>query len=84
MARPFKPDVVFLDIGLPSMNGYEVAKRMRAEPSLSKTVLVALTGWGSEYDKRQSAQAGCDFHLTKPVEATAIENILARVVSGQK
>jgi PAS domain S-box-containing protein len=83
-ARSFKPEVVFLDIGLPSMNGYEVAKRMRAEPSLSKTVLVALTGWGSEYDKRQSSQAGFDFHLTKPVEATAIENILTQVVSGQK
>jgi PAS domain S-box-containing protein len=79
-ARPFKPEVVFLDIGLPGMNGYEVAKQMRAEPSLSETVLVALTGWGSEYDKRQSIQAGFDFHLTKPVQAAAIESILARVV----
>ena len=66
------------------MNGYEVAKRMRVEPSLSEAVLVALTGWGSEYDKRQSIQAGFDFHLTKPVEAAAIESILARVVRDQR
>ena len=78
-ARPFKPEVVFLDIGLPGMNGYEVAKRLRGEPSLSGAVLVALTGWGSEDDKRQSGEAGFDFHLTKPAEVTAIENILARL-----
>ena len=81
-ARPFNPDVVFLDIGLPGMNGYEVAKRFRGEPSLSGAVLVALTGWGSEDDKRQSREAGFDFHLTKPVEVTAIENILAGVAKA--
>ena len=81
-ARPFKPEVVFLDIGLPGMNGYEVAKRLRGEPSLSGAVLVALTGWGSEDNKRQSREAGFDFHLTKPVEVTAIESILARVARG--
>jgi CheY-like chemotaxis protein len=78
-ARPFKPEVVFLDIGLPGMNGYEVAKRMRTDPSLSGAVLVALTGWGSESDKQQSSQAGFDFHMTKPIEATAIESILEYV-----
>ena len=81
-ARPFNPEVVFLDIGLPGMNGYEVAKRLRGEPSLSGAVLVALTGWGSDDDKRRSREAGFDFHLTKPVELTAIERILARVVAG--
>lgn len=81
-ARPFNPEVVFLDIGLPGMNGYEVAKRLRDEPSLSGAVLVALTGWGSDDDKRRSREAGFDFHLTKPVELTAIERILARVVAG--
>jgi len=80
-ARLFNPDVVFLDIGLPGMNGYEVAKRLRGEPSLSGAVLVALTGWGSADDMRQSRDAGFDFHLTKPVEVQAIENILARVGS---
>jgi CheY-like chemotaxis protein len=79
-ARPFQPEVVLLDIGLPGRSGYEVAKRLRAEPSLSGAVLVALTGWGNDDIKRQSKEAGFDFHLTKPVEFTAIERILARVV----
>jgi len=82
-ARPFKPEVVFLDIGLPGMSGYEVAKRLRGEPSLSGAVLVALTGWGSEDHKRQSREAGFDFHLTKPVEVTTIESVLARVGRGR-
>jgi PAS domain S-box-containing protein len=79
VAHPFKPEVVFLDIGLPGMNGYEVAKRFRGEPALSGTLLVALTGWGSEDNKRLSREAGFDFHLTKPAELKTIENILARV-----
>ena len=81
-ARPFKPELVLLDIGLPGMDGYEVAKRLRGEPSLSGAVLVALTGWGNEDTKRLSREAGFDFHLTKPVEFTAIENILAGIVRG--
>jgi PAS domain S-box-containing protein len=81
-ARLFRPDVVLLDIGLPGMNGYEVAKRLRADPALSSAVVVALTGWGSEDDKRQSREAGFDFHLTKPVEVTVIQNILARANRG--
>ena len=81
-AGPFHPEVVFLDIGLPGMNGYEVAARLRAEPSLSGTVLVALTGWGSEENKRRSSEAGFDLHLTKPVDVKAIENILTRVAPG--
>jgi signal transduction histidine kinase len=78
-ARPFKPEVVLLDIGLPGMNGYEVARRLRAEPVLTGAVLVALTGWGNDDNKRKSREAGFDFHLTKPVDITAIEGILARV-----
>jgi len=79
-ACSFKPDVVLLDIGLPGMNGYEVAKRLRREPSLSGAVLVALTGWGSDENKQRSSEAGFDFHLTKPVEVEDLESILARVV----
>ena len=77
-ARRFLPEVIFLDIGLPGMSGYDVARQLRSEPSLSSVVLVALTGWGSEDDKRQSREAGFDFHLTKPVEVKAIESILAQ------
>jgi PAS domain S-box-containing protein len=75
-ARSFTPEVVLLDIGLPEMDGYEVAKRFRAEANLEAAVLIAVTGWGSDEDKRQSKEAGFDFHLTKPVEASAIESIL--------
>ncbi len=77
-ARAFEPEVVLLDIGLPGMNGYEVAKILRREPSLSEAVLIAVTGWGSEENKQRSSEAGFDLHLTKPVEVKDIESILAR------
>ncbi len=79
----FEPDVVLLDIGLPGMSGYEVARRLREEPSHSSAVLVALTGWGSEENKRQSREAGFDYHLTKPVEISAVERILTEVARGE-
>ena len=82
LAGELRPDVVLLDIGLPGMNGYEVARHLRGEPSLAGALLVALTGWGSEDDKRQSREAGFDFHLTKPVEVSVIEGILARGARG--
>ena len=72
----FKPDVVFLDIGLPGLNGYEVARRLRSEPALKSTVLIALTGWGSEDDRRKSKEAGFDHHLVKPVEAAQVRKLL--------
>jgi CheY-like chemotaxis protein len=59
---------VFLDIGLPAMDGYEVARRMRADPSRSALRIVALTGWGSEEDRRQAHAAGFDAHVVKPVD----------------
>ena len=60
------------------MSGHEVARRFRADPKLSGAVLVALTGWGSEDDKRQRREAGFDFHLTKPVAAAAVQDLFAR------
>jgi CheY-like chemotaxis protein len=77
-ARAFSPEVVFLDIGLPGMSGYEVGKQFRADPDLKGVVLIALTGWGSEDDRLRSHEAGFDFHLTKPVGAAAVEELLAR------
>ena len=77
-AAVFRPEVIFLDIGLPGLNGYEVARRFRATPALSPTLLVALTGWGSEEDRRRSKEAGFDIHLTKPVEPAAIDDVMAR------
>jgi CheY-like chemotaxis protein/two-component sensor histidine kinase len=76
-AEASHPDVVLLDIGLPEMNGYEVARYIRERPWGRDLVLVALTGWGQEEDRRRSAEAGFDHHLTKPVAPAAIEQLLA-------
>jgi CheY-like chemotaxis protein/anti-sigma regulatory factor (Ser/Thr protein kinase) len=70
------PEVVFLDIGLPDMSGYEVAPMLRNLPGMAGATLIALTGWGSESDKARSVVAGFDHHLTKPVEFTAVEALL--------
>ncbi|OEZ84745.1 response regulator PleD [Janthinobacterium sp. HH106] len=77
VAPQFLPDVIFLDIGLPGMNGYEVARALRRIPAGAKVVLVALTGWGAENDRSQSSAAGFDHHLTKPANLLAIGELLA-------
>jgi CheY-like chemotaxis protein len=82
-ARVFRPDVAVLDIGLPGMDGHELARRLQDDPSIPDPVLIALTGWGSEDDKRRSKQAGFEYHLTKPVEADTITSLLARIVRGR-
>jgi signal transduction histidine kinase len=73
--REFHPDVVLLDIGLPGMNGYEVARRIRRELD-QRLTLVALTGYGREEDRRRSREAGFDHHLTKPIDPDALESFL--------
>jgi PAS domain S-box-containing protein len=78
-AAAFRPELVFLDIGLPGANGYEVARRLRADPTLPRPVLVALTGWGTEEDRRQAQAAGFDRHLVKPVAPAAIASLLAEL-----
>lgn len=78
LARSFRPELVFLDIGLPGMNGYEVARRLREDPELARITLVALTGWGSEDDQRRAHEAGFDAHLTKPAGPDAIAAVLDR------
>jgi PAS domain S-box-containing protein len=77
-AREFHPDVIFLDIGLPEMDGYEVARQFRGDPAFDVTVLVALTGWGSDDDKRRAHEAGFDAHLTKPVDIAAVDAVVTR------
>jgi PAS domain S-box-containing protein len=74
--QSFRPDVVFLDIGLPGMSGFEVAQLLRNTPQALHAKLVALTGWGSEETKRQAREVGFSAHLTKPVELSEIEKIL--------
>ncbi len=75
--REFAPDIVFLDIGLPGMNGYELAMHLRQAPGLATVTLVAVTGWGQDEDRRQSITAGIDHHLTKPVEPDAVRAMVA-------
>jgi CheY-like chemotaxis protein len=78
-AEAFQPNVVLLDIGLPQLNGYEVARRMRQHPTLKNTVLVALTGYGQESDRQLSKEAGFDHHLVKPADFGNLKKILASV-----
>jgi two-component system CheB/CheR fusion protein len=84
LAGRFKPNVVLLDIGLPGMDGYQVAKRLRALPGLEHALLVAVSGYGAETDRRASREAGIDYHLVKPVDFAALERILGKAepVSG--
>ncbi|QDT54184.1 Aerobic respiration control sensor protein ArcB [Caulifigura coniformis] len=70
------PDLVFLDIGMPAMDGHEVAARIRSTPGLEKVVLVALTGWGQEGDRRRTRDAGFDHHFVKPPEPRAVETLI--------
>lgn len=77
VAMAFHPHVVFLDIGLPGMNGYEVARRLQADPATASAKLVALTGWGTEEDIRKSKMAGFHAHLTKPIDPEAVDALLA-------
>lgn len=82
-ALEYVPDVVLLDIGLPAVSGYEVAKWMRQQPALKNVVLVALTGYGQESDRQRTKDAGFDHHLTKPAEFAKVQAILSSVVEKQ-
>jgi len=76
VAEMFHPDVVLLDIGLPKLNGYDVARRIRQQPWGHGATLIALTGWGKDEDRRLSQEAGFNFHLVKPVDLSALEDLL--------
>jgi PAS domain S-box-containing protein len=76
-ARSRRPDVVLLDIGLPDMDGYEVARRLRAEPDLPGLRIIAVSGYGQDEDRRRSKEAGMDHHLTKPVDIKSIVELIS-------
>jgi signal transduction histidine kinase/CheY-like chemotaxis protein len=76
-AAVFGPDIVLLDIGMPRLNGYEAARRIREQGRGERMVLIALTGWGQDEDRQRSTAAGFDFHLVKPVDFAALEQLLA-------
>jgi len=75
-ARRHRPDVVLLDIGMPEMDGYEVAKRIRCDLGLGDALLVALSGYGEDRHRRLAREAGFDQHVTKPVDASRLEELL--------
>jgi CheY-like chemotaxis protein/two-component sensor histidine kinase len=80
VAPEFRPNVVLLDIGLPKLNGYDTARRIREQPWGQEVALVALTGWGKEEDRRRSSQAGFDNHMVKPVDFEKLTELLATLV----
>jgi signal transduction histidine kinase/ActR/RegA family two-component response regulator len=82
MAAAFRPNVMLLDIGLPKLNGYDACRRIREQPWGKVMVIVALTGWGQEEDKRRSSEAGFNQHMVKPVDPAALETLLAGLESS--
>ena len=76
-AETFRPDVVLLDIGLPKLNGCDAARRIREQPWGKNMVLVALTGWGQDEDRRRSQESGFDHHMVKPVDYAALVKLLS-------
>jgi PAS domain S-box-containing protein len=83
-AREFRPEIVFLDIGMPGKDGYQVARELRGDPGHRDTMLVALTGWGAQDDRARTKSAGFDHHLTKPAELPAVEALLAKMAGRRQ
>ena len=77
VAATFRPDLILLDIGMPKLNGYDTARQIRQQPWGKHAVLVALTGWGQDDDRRKSLDAGFDSHMVKPIELPALEKLLS-------
>jgi two-component system CheB/CheR fusion protein len=75
-APGFAPELALIDIGLPGMNGYELARRIRDDPGLRDMTLVAQTGWGQDYDRMRSREAGFDHHLVKPLTTQELGRVL--------
>ena len=81
--KSFRPAVVLLDLGMPEMNGLEVARRVREDPEHKHTTLVALTGWGQREDRRRTHDAGFDYHLVKPADVSTLQSILSLKEAGE-
>jgi signal transduction histidine kinase len=82
-AHELKPDAVLLDIGMPTMDGYAVCRAFRQDPLLKHTPIIAQTGWGQENDKAETAKAGFDYHLVKPIGYSDLERVLALATQGR-
>jgi signal transduction histidine kinase/CheY-like chemotaxis protein len=81
-AAEFRPDVALLDIAMPTLSGYDVARRLRAEPWGKQMLLIAVTGWGQDSDKQRASDAGFDCHLTKPVAVADLTRALSSIAAG--
>ncbi|MBX6314789.1 MAG: response regulator, partial [Isosphaeraceae bacterium] len=81
-AQSYQPDVVLLDIGLPGMDGYEVAKRLRKDTACRDCVIIAVSGYGQEDDRRRSREAGFNHHLIKPIDPNALLTLLNKAPTG--
>jgi CheY-like chemotaxis protein len=81
VASSYRPDVVLLDLGLPGLNGFEVAQQLRSMANQSVPVLVALTGFGTEEDQLKTRKAGFNYHLVKPVDLPSLQQLLTAVLS---
>ena len=84
VARTFRPELVFLDIGMPKMNGYEVARRLREDVKLARTRFIVLSGYGAEIDHQRSREAGFDLHLVKPVDPRKLPAMIASVLTARQ
>jgi two-component system CheB/CheR fusion protein len=76
IARRMRPEFVFLDLGLPGMDGFEVCKRMKREPGLESTRIIAVTGYAQEEHRQRSQEAGCELHLIKPMDPAFLSSLL--------
>jgi CheY-like chemotaxis protein len=81
-AEALRPEAVLLDIGLPGLNGYEVCRRLRAEPWGEEMAIIAVTGWGQDEDRRRSASAGFDAHLVKPATLDDVSAALDKAIDA--
>ena len=77
--KEFKPDIAFMDLGMPGMDGYQAARAMRATPEGKELFLVALSGWGGGEHRRRGLEAGFDRHIVKPIEADDLAEVLAAI-----
>jgi CheY-like chemotaxis protein len=84
VAREFRPDVAFLDIGMPNISGYGVAEALRAEDWAEDMQLVAVTGWSQESDRQRAVSAGFDRHMLKPLDPTEVDRVLRELAKHRR
>ena len=84
LAQDFQPEIVLLDIGMPRLNGYEACKQIRAQAWATQVIIIAVTGWGHDEDRRRSKDAGFDLHLVKPLDPLVVERLMRKLEPGRE